>query len=642
MKTLGTTPAPISRVPLDAVKEMLSAIETIAESARKAEKVASRAQEEANQLEIEIDTVNGRLLELARVPRFEKDVLPKQFINGDGFREGWRDWWWESSNRLKALETLEKKWQQWTRDDERDDFLLSIREHLRAQALAIKQHLQSIDAVQQLKVHQPPLTVETQQQYVALLVENLSLRDQAKKDVARMETLLSDVQQRNVNAVALYAESQKYLEGFIQNTERRIKQEEAQVVELDRWRDSEVRRIHGLGQPSSVVIDALQREVASLRKMLQEKEEHLQREIDVWNQQQLVAMQQTITHQMQQLETEYNAQLVKSKSILHLLTAELAKADAEASRRAALEEERKGELVQLTSQLVDRHDVLKTTFQMYSDLAVTTELIQKSWEDLHSSISQFLDGHLVEHQPQVLDLWLQGMECGGKLSMLLEKVDKNLKDRIKAADTTVKHLNALLEFNVDTYDPNAHRWTSILQGILHMRSRLQESLVDNACVYAWLRDEMLPLERTISLEPGLQAPMRRLQREYSVLFDTVLADRVGTAGNEADVAPPRSQYVSPKRKDSPWRAESLSSAALPLSPTHASDSPSSPLPWVQARRWMMPDPDLSFSQHGVADGAAMSWPGSPTLTNSLFDVSVRSMPTTRFDHRQFRLSKSLK
>lgn len=36
--------------------------------------------------------------------------------------------------------------------------------------------------------------------------------------------------------------------------------------------------------------------------------------------------------------------------------------------------------------------------------------------------------------------------------------------------------NALLEFNVDTYDPNAHRWTAVLEGVLAMRRRLQEAL----------------------------------------------------------------------------------------------------------------------------------------------------------------------
>eukprot|EP00667_Euglena_gracilis_P003024 EG_transcript_3035 len=644
LNALDSTPAAMDPVPLQPVHELLKAVETIAGHAEAADARRRQAAAEYDLLAQQITSSPK-----SRVGcRVNGDLLPGTLQEADRYREGWaEDAWWQAAGRQQTVEALEARWQAWLQADERTDALCGTRAQLKDAILAVEAQLRAVSDVQALRAHQPPQSPDTAGAYDAAGREWLGRRDAARRDARVVERLQQGLEQRNAEAIMAYAQSATYLDRFRADCQRRRDEVERQLEELDLWRQKETFRIEDAGEPHSDVIDPLQEEVQRLRQQLQEKEERLAREVDLWRQAHGEATRRKVHGLRRQFEERYAAELAKRAARRELLVDEDARAEAEAQRRAAREAERRAEAEAALQRLAARQAALERTAKAYSDLSLATDMSRELWQELHKTVAQYFDAHLTEEAEPVRRLQTTGLGDGGRLCALLETISGTLTDRLAAADKTVQHLNTLLEFNVDTYDPYAYRIKSVLDDVLDMRRRLQEELSDNAKVSGWLREHLNPILKAYLADKFAPAgPLKQLRTMYPGLFELLDKEEPKKVETMETVVTPRSPYVSPSRKPFP----PLDSP--PTSPFKGTAAPHSPLPWVQTRRWQLPDDtELALGTSTASLGA--TWPapqpssihssyfGSPTLSSS-FKLVPPATSTNRFDHRDFHLYKTLK
>lgn len=81
-----------------------------------------------------------------------------------------------------------------------------------------------------------------------------------------------------------------------------------------------------------------------------------------------------------------------------------------------------------------------------------------------------------EASPSQASLSVDALECGGWLTTALRSAMQDRQARIASVDKTLTRHIQLLEFCVDTHDPNAHKHQSIISGLQGLRAQLAEDV----------------------------------------------------------------------------------------------------------------------------------------------------------------------
>eukprot|EP00667_Euglena_gracilis_P006367 EG_transcript_6419 len=424
-------------------------------------------------------------------------------------RDGWKEQWWQSTHRQQALELLEARNQQWACEDELDQVELDRRESLQEQLKCTKAQCDALRQLERLRDTVPSVTEEVQAEFAAVQASSERLHAAAMRDLQLIDEIIRDPPPQPPPADAPPSPAALFLE----ENRRRMADADGELIKLDVWYAARKEQLTlEANKPSSFIL-ALQQEVALLREQLQAREAELARELDLWSAQSLEASKSLPDGAIHRLEREYRLGRDKWFAVKDLLAAERSKAleDLKEPRRPAT----------LMDRLRRRRDALQAAGSMYSDVRNATDTAKRVVLDLEVAIRTYVDSRLVEQRQRRPFLVLQALEVGALLNTSVKRVDGAKRERIGAVDATMVHLNLLLEFAVDTQDPNAHRFHAILEQLTEARQQAQEALAENARVFGWMKRVAEPFFRELQalhLRPRDAATLKRLQSLYPVFF----------------------------------------------------------------------------------------------------------------------------
>eukprot|EP00667_Euglena_gracilis_P001758 EG_transcript_1758 len=701
---LSGTHAVTTPIPTAYVHELLQRAEAYSTQLQDIETKEKEAGAKVKEIEQQVQANLKQLDQLALAPRYEGEVLPSTALDEqDRFRQAWRDEWWQSDRRQQALHVLDSKRRQWAKDDEADALCGRTQDLLREQLRYAKLQLDALEDVQQLKQSYPAPPPALNAELSQLRKDHAKRRDEALGDLNALDKVERSLERRDKSASSAFDAATQYMNTFIPDNERRLAEVETEMRKLDHWYQEE-RRIrlysgHGLAMNTAAV--ALQQEVVRMRLALREKEEELTREVDIWSQQQEVESRKLLASFLEEIEDKYQKSWNRLSAMKEILSMERAKVMALAPSRVKQEAARQQELRDVLQAIQERKGRLQRAAQVFVEFAIATQAVHEAWGKVQSSIDQLVLRRWQDSRNRVFAHLLQAVEVGAKLYAVGLRLEENKRRRITEADRTATHLNALLEFAVDTYDPNAHRYQAILDEVLAMRRGAESAIQQNVELNWWLTGELLPAYTTLVAHPLKHREavfLNRLHTEQPQFFDMLRQEKYHpnepNTTLQVDIpAPPTSSFVQPARPAAAAAAASAaadSPAGSPSAPAASEDDPGaaagwdvpfeleigpadsvpSPLPWVAKQRWALDDDDLgspgsSWAPDGSLSPGLLSDPGtrvllpghgarakksrpSPTATARPVDPSLgpspgpgqlRSSSPVTFDHRDFRVYK---
>uniref|UniRef100_A0A7S4CAB3 Uncharacterized protein n=1 Tax=Eutreptiella gymnastica TaxID=73025 RepID=A0A7S4CAB3_9EUGL len=669
-------------IPTQYPHELLEMMQQLSDRVKAGRRKTRTAEEDAYAMHAQLMANVEELTRIHAIPRYNEELLPDSPPdNPDAIKQGWKDHWWQSGRRQIAEEILAAKAQQWARDDQRDQLVFSQQELLIGQFEGLKGRLAVLDDYSDMYLSAvESLDDQKALELVEVKKETKKLFDLAAVDLKTIEDKLAEVKKKDQDARRDYDTTAEYIEQFLPDNQRRIEDTEAEIKKLDKWYEAEKkRRIYSdMGLTFNPAAQALQKEVEVIRKMLEEKEEELARENDLWASAHKDAGAD-LDGLLADLEAPYLEGHEKLVKIKEMLLSERQKWFEQEPARKQQEMTRCEKVKHALEKWEERRETLINTAQMYAQTVATAQTAFDTIQSFHQSIKKFLDAAQKESRVKAPSLLVQGLEVGAQLDQLLHQVDTNKRDRISSVDKTIGHLNMLLEFTVDTHDPNAHKYQVILDGLVEMRDQLETDLGDNAKIDEWIRREVQAMHRTISqqnLSPQDAHLVSRARKAYPAFFealgDGARAEGLRAARLDYPTSPlPMSRYVTSANPMPRKQLRPLSAAPAPYGDICTKLDPA---PMTPGKAWLCQSRPGSAQAAQAASAAStpsairspsiastpspghlQSLPGhSPAAgspgsavraqhyespTARISKDRLRSMSPTRFDHRYFRVAK---
>eukprot|EP00667_Euglena_gracilis_P012648 EG_transcript_13016 len=337
----------VGRLPLHTLHAYLQGVQELSMRVKRGHQDSTDIADAALVTEEELKSGIAELERLSMEPRFREELLPDADDTRESFKQGWKDDWWRSGRRQRALEILDAQNRQWGMDDERERLAVDNRELLLGQFSGVKARLEIADELRQLSDVIPQEVTDRQvSDFETIEQQYRHYRELALQDVQVVEHLLGNLIMQDADATKEYQKTTDYITTFLPDNEQRLSEISTEVKRLEDWYEDERRyRMYtqeGLKFNSTAVM--LQKEVDRLRKMLREKEEELQREADLWAKRQQEAGYLGLDTITEDLDERYEARHAKLLSIKTLLELERHNCEERAAEFRQAEDHRRAEV----------------------------------------------------------------------------------------------------------------------------------------------------------------------------------------------------------------------------------------------------------------------------------------------------------
>jgi hypothetical protein len=195
-----------------------------------------------------------------------------------------------------------------------------------------------------------------------------------------------------------------------------------------------------------------------------------------------------------------------------------------------LEYDRKQEIertaqMQKLRRMLNKHcDVLRYSRTSYTQITEFVTMQRDIMGRLYFDLKEFTERVWIQHVAQKPQLQIATISTGAQLFDWVKKICIEKRQRIQSIERSLESHSMLLEFCVDTADPNAHKHAEILKELYGLREQLFDDIEDNIvtqkrivhdckCVFSQINQ----VDDTPSY--GMQKQIAKMQEESTEFYD---------------------------------------------------------------------------------------------------------------------------
>eukprot|EP01012_Entosiphon_sulcatum_P058644 TRINITY_DN8276_c0_g1_i1.p1 TRINITY_DN8276_c0_g1~~TRINITY_DN8276_c0_g1_i1.p1 ORF type:complete len:713 (-),score=110.88 TRINITY_DN8276_c0_g1_i1:13-2151(-) len=465
----------------------------------------------------------------------------------DGMKAGWRGRWWKYRQREECDEILSRKVGKWAEDDKRDaaaklliDALYVGFTTMRERASALTGLVQANSAArQQLLV----LEQSGDAQLRSCLPEKTHLRESALRDLEHVAEALVALGEDDLTARKQRELSREKYVATVEDLTRRLKGLEDTYREQEQELASTEQEV--LANPESRKAEILA-EIERLEALIAERRRELEH----------LGTANTRAGGLRE-------RLESLRPGIESLRSQLVALEEEEQGKQMSEASRSVQVSRVQQQYHSHRQLLDCTILHCEHYArcVDTERdvlrgFTSAWHQFNSQIAAFC----LTETPRTLST---GVDLAAQLYELLQRLVDDKVERIVSIDSSITNHTMLLEFCVDTHDPNAHKHQTVLSELEAMRQTLVNDIDSHHCLQSLIVDHCCPLWRQLlqaAERPGggqecadAQAAIELLRAQGLALVQAMESNDPsgvitrGRARSRSPPAPSPSLYVTGKR-----------------------------------------------------------------------------------------------
>eukprot|EP00993_Chasmostoma_nieuportense_P007262 NODE_802_length_1854_cov_37.911986_g248_i1.p1 GENE.NODE_802_length_1854_cov_37.911986_g248_i1~~NODE_802_length_1854_cov_37.911986_g248_i1.p1 ORF type:complete len:484 (-),score=120.98 NODE_802_length_1854_cov_37.911986_g248_i1:152-1603(-) len=285
-----------------------------------------------------------------------------------------------------------------------------------------------------------------------------------------------------------------------------------------------------------------------------------------------------------QLDTQFRDDMSGLEQALAELRSKRELAERERAERDLKELQRSNDLASFLKQLEHHRAALENSKPAYHDLLQYTDLLLKLNDSVTDQIKEFHTKLLQQSGDQSPTLCLQAIQHSAMLYELLLHLVIDKQARIASFDKTIVSHTMLLEFCVDTHDPNAHKHQAVIDQINALRSQCLADIDEHETMAAGTKQQARGFLQTMKSFRGDDLATAHQLREKFPEFFQEMAQLQTTPTKLSPTRPPKtapgSQFVTSLRSPKSRPASATGSPRIPMvrslksqPPAHAPATP---------------------------------------------------------------------
>mmetsp|Transcript_107291 Transcript_107291/g.185118 ORF Transcript_107291/g.185118 Transcript_107291/m.185118 type:complete len:838 (-) Transcript_107291:185-2698(-) len=452
-------------------------MEKLIEITDESEKRVRTAQKKFNDLDKQINASAAILNAVLDNQRPESPKLgPKGGEGEEGFRNGWRDQFWQHVQRMGADQSLKERAEGWKEEENVDDaaenhiqLLLSQLENAKDEHAHLIRMV-TLDVTSDLLVQKGPTFDRLKQVYK----EQINYHNLAPTDLKDVVYQINKLTKDHLRESEQFTSNASKAKVWIEENEHRQRELATYVQDLHRWYAYEKGLRDGTTSPK---VTRLTHEVDDLMAKLEAKKEALritQEEFECDK------PKEPLPVDTSDLDEKLSCACIQLDVVKDILEKEHAAAMKNLRDRQSMEERRCQRMQELLDGLHRRKERLEHSIQQFGYAAEYVEFVLSKAKSVTKAITGYENLIHADSRTLLPICAFPGLEAGVQLATLLKKLAITKSQRVAQCDETIESETVLLEFCVDTQDPGAHKHNTILNRLLHMREQLQEDLESHA------------------------------------------------------------------------------------------------------------------------------------------------------------------
>eukprot|EP00997_Jenningsia_sp_PLL12_P001960 NODE_132_length_2422_cov_83.251580_g115_i0.p1 GENE.NODE_132_length_2422_cov_83.251580_g115_i0~~NODE_132_length_2422_cov_83.251580_g115_i0.p1 ORF type:complete len:721 (+),score=279.22 NODE_132_length_2422_cov_83.251580_g115_i0:109-2271(+) len=614
------------QVPVEYFQRLLEAITVVSRKVDDTRRSLARTKSELVSREKEIQLHSQELDEVykakAKAKMEEEEPLPES-----GLKMGWRGKFWKHRQRDMEASDLQRKAERWGQDEEHDDSADKQLERLSMQFNMAKHVMNLLDQLsdhEELMERMKVSAASVRPEMMACRDKGLQLRKESELDLGSMSRLMTRLQSECDKARCAFRAAITECNEFLPGNELRISEVERLIAESRD--DYEAKRVIR-DNDTNPHRDRLQRELEELRVQVRAKEQEINESNEEWRRRRQLSVDKG-----DDLEKFLEADMSRLNARLELLRAERARALECRSQYEVEQASWDRREQQLQYNLQQRRGRLIRASSGAEHLVSYADLVRLLEDEGSHLLVRVVDNLIAEQREQQPGAILEALEAGMMMTTMLCNMQSDKLARIEVITKQIARETTLLEFCIDTHDPNAHKHQEIISHLASVRGELTAEVEAHLASQRMLVSECAVLQQQLTKPTAAQSSTLASLRNRSPSFFQLLSEVAKPpakpwTGRLASVdglrtPPPLSGVVRPSTtsfviEDKP--------AVEKASPTH---------PSLSNDLWMFGS--LSGSLGSSADSPSFGL--SPTRKRERINKAalVRPLTPSKFDPLKFR------
>eukprot|EP00668_Euglena_longa_P016058 GGOE01020259.1.p1 GENE.GGOE01020259.1~~GGOE01020259.1.p1 ORF type:complete len:746 (+),score=259.57 GGOE01020259.1:326-2239(+) len=530
----------------------------------------------------------------------EEETLLRNTELDDGFKTGWHGRWWRHDRRQRADDVLARKLKRWMMAEDKDEagdtqieLLYSLLANLKGR-ITVLQRMAGFTVSLEMPTTEVGSVLQSKTEFLAMLQAILE-KCEAKQE--EMEFKHEDTAQKA-------RKSMKSMAGQQSDRDRELKALEEQLQQLRNTPLTDM-------VTNDPTVKRLVAELEQLRKAVVEKEAELAR---------------FRADMARRLEEEMQLEIARLEKALQDLEQSHKTVKAARQRKQQEEEDRQ---VSMELQLVKGKEiigVLRDSVGACSNLVGYIKLQQTFITQCVSSLAGLQAEMSTDGSVQVPVIRARILQVAVELYELLIFLIREKELRVVSMETTMESRTMLLEFCVDTQDPNAHKHEQILTELTVMRDQLKADVEAHQTMITNLISQCRAILEAAdadapdaAYDDQVDALRARAPQFFNLLEGRVVTKAVVQPYRQTSTRVTTSRYVASKRLiASPQLSEKPLALMPPPSSPPAADSKVFNTDYADFEQLLLsPDSDPSQRRAKAAPLAGSPAAASPSADDPL-------------------------